>query len=183
MKKSILVLVLSLFVFSTFAENFDESKKNEMQFKVGYFPYVESVVLALSTINNNQEERKDYMLPSITFEYLRYVTPKIGLGGSFSAGMPYLIKSSDTMIAAYFALQGDFRFIYMDEGSVKLYGELGAGGELLLNTKANDFVAPLFSAHISPLGVWFGSEKFFGTVELTFGTEGSFATLGCGWRF
>ena len=47
MKKSILVLVLSLFAFSTFAENFDESKKNEMQFKVGYFPYVESVVLAL----------------------------------------------------------------------------------------------------------------------------------------
>ena len=69
---------------------------------------------------------------------------------------------------------------YMNKEKIKLYGEIGMGGELLLaSDKEKDFMAPFFSGSIVPLGIWFGSDKFFGTTEITFGSEGSFLTLGC----
>ena len=70
----------------------------------------------------------------------------------------------------------------MNKEKIKLYGEIGVGGELLF-TITNPILTGNLAFHASPIGIWFGSEKIFGTMELTIGTEGTFATLGIGTRF
>ena len=183
----IFVCILCFFTFSLVAQDNlsqkveTEEKLNEIQFKIGMFPYIETLVCGLSTIGSTGN---DIILPSLTVQYLHYVTPRIGLGAAFTTGIPVAIIGEDNLALIYTALQLKFRGIYMNKEKIKLYGEVGMGGELLLaSDKEKDFMSPFFSGSIVPLGIWFGSDKFFGTTEITFGSEGSFLTLGCGFRF
>lgn len=173
----VLLILISLFVF---AENSNDFMKNEIQLKVGYFPYIETVVTALSTIGS-EADRLLY-LPSFSIEYLRYASSRIGFGGTITYGIPVYVAGIQNEAASYVSLQGTCRCIYLDKSKIKLFGEFGLGGEVLFNRK-NNFIAPFVSYHLSPIGIWFGSDKIFGTTELTFGSEGSFATLGIGFRF
>ena len=176
MKKTLAILLLSLMAFSVFAH---EEPQNEFQVKIGLFPYVESVICAFGQINNDGEP---IMLPVITAEYLRYVNSRNGIGFSFTYGTPYATFGGENANMSYASLGFTYRGIYMNKENVKLYGELGVGGELLFSIK-NPMCQPLWSFHVSPLGIWFGSDKFFGTAELTFGSEGLATTLGIGTRF
>ena len=163
MKKNLFISLLLIMCFSVFAnEPQDQNfKKNEIQLKTGIFPYVESVISA---------------------EYLRYINPKNGIGATFTIGTPYGNFSSGSLNITFAALQFTYRGIYMNKEKIKLYGEIGVGGELLF-TITNPMFNGNFAFHASPIGIWFGSEKIFGTMELTIGTEGTFATLGIGTRF
>ena len=81
-------------------------------------------------------------------------------------------------------MQFKIRGIYFDKEKIKLYGELGFGGELLFSKiEEEKFFLPFISESIVPFGIWFGSDKLFGTAELAWGSEGSVVTLGCGFRF
>ena len=60
------------------------------------------------------------------------------------------------------------------------YGEVGLGSDLFVSDSE---VFPFFAGHLSPIGIRFGSDKFFGNTELGIGTEGSLLLLGCGFRF
>ena len=176
MKKTLAIFLLALMTFSVFA---NEEPKNEFQVKMGLFPYIESIICAFGQINNEGEET---MLPVITAEYLRYVNSRNGIGFSFTYGTPYATFGEGNSNISYAALGFTYRGIYMNKENVKLYGELGVGGELLFSIK-NPMCQPLWSFHVSPLGIWFGSEKCFGTAEITFGSEGLATTLGIGTRF
>lgn len=185
MKKFILVIMLILCISSLFATESEQiSKKNELSFKVGYLSPVEYIVLGLSTISHAvDEDTKDFSLPSLSVEYLYYVNNNIGLGGTFTYGIPALcVGETSTSMGQFVALQGTFRVNYANLNKVKLYGELGLGAELLINPRI-DLCRPFFAAHFSPIGILFGTEKFFGTIECTLGTEGCCATAGCGFRF
>ena len=181
MKKKLLISLLLIMCFSVFANRPQDQnfKKNEIQLKTGIFPYVESVISGFAQINN---EGEPIMLPVISAEYLRYINPKNGLGATFTIGTPYGNFSSGSLNITFAALQFTYRGIYMNKEKIKLYGEIGVGGELLF-TITNPILNGNFAFHASPIGIWFGSEKIFGTMELTIGTEGTFATLGIGTRF
>lgn len=184
MKKS-LVLVLALFFsFTVIAqENSNsvekpESNLHEISFKIGMVPYVETVVGALACIGT---DGNIYHLPSVSAQYLYYVDSSVGLGGALTFGSPVCCIGPESLAFFYTALQVKLRVLYLNKEKIKLYGDLGAGGELLFANN-NDFMAPFFSASISPLGIWFGSDKFFGTTEICFGSEGIILNAGCGFR-
>ena len=86
----------------------------------------------------------------------------------------------------YGAIMAKYRRIYKNSENAKLYGDIGLGFELYYLLVGKDFELipiPMLAANIVPLGMWFGFNKFFGTIEFSVGTEGSFVTLGCGFRF
>lgn len=174
--------------FSVLAQNQQEEKtetlpqtKNELHFKMGMFPYTESIVGSLASIGNTGDS---FALPVFSVQYLYYVDPPVGLGASFSTGVPIVVTGEYNTSIMYTSLQFKIRGIYFDKEKIKLYGELGLGGELLFSKiEEEKFLAPFISGSIVPFGIWFGSEKIFGTTELSFGSEGTILTVGCGFRF
>lgn len=189
MKKIFIFLFLTFFSFSIFAQdlpNENLSKRNELTFKIGYLPPLEYFILAMSSINfsiNEEVDPDEFCLPSFSLEYLRYFNDRIGVGGTLTYGLPFaLIGEKDNLFTSYLSFQANFRFIYKAWDKVKLFGELGAGGELLMCFREN-FYEPFFSAHVSPIGIIFGKEDFFGSAEVTAGSEGMILTLGGGFRF
>lgn len=195
MKKFVLVILMFCILFSAVAADFSESnsKKNEIQFKVGMFPAVEFFAgvftSAFSSIGNESEDGSMKIIPSFTFEYLRNVTPKNAIGASVSWGMPAfanIVRNGEETFNSlmYVSLQFKYRRIYMDRPSVKLFGAVGLGGEVFIPTGTEDSRAsPFVAFQLTPFGVWFGGEKFFGTAEVTVGSEGSMLTVGGGYRF
>ena len=189
MKKFIIILCITFIcTFSVLAQNQQEEKtetlpqtKNELHFKIGMFPYTESIIVALA----NMETSGDFIYtPSVSVQYLRYIKPRIGIGTTFSTGLPIIAIDENKTDIMYTALQFKFRGIYFDKENIKLYGEVGFGGELLFSiTKEREVLAPFYAGSIVPLGIWFGSDNLFGTAELTFGSEGSILTIGCGFKF
>ncbi len=179
MKKTLAIFICVCMVFAVFANEANDYKKNEIQFKLGMFPYIESVVSAFGQINN---EGKPIMMPVITAEYLHYLNSRNGIGTSFTLGTPYVCFGKDNVNVSYAGLRFTYRGIYMNQPNIKLYGEVGLGAEILF-TFTESMFEPFISATVSPLGLWFGSDKIFGTVEVTIGSEGTFATLGIGTRF
>ena len=189
MKKVIIILfILFICGFSVLAQEQREtqsetfsSNKNELQLKVGMLPYAESIIGALASIGNSGDS---FALPVLSAQYLHYVKPRIAIGTTFSTGVPIVVTGEYQSSIMYTSLQFKFRGIYTDNEKVKLYGELGFGGELLFSLiKENEFFAPFFSGSFVPLGLWFGSDEFFGTAELSIGSEGSVFTVGCGFRY
>ena len=188
--KKIIIFLCIFFVccFSVFAQNQLEEQtetlpidKNELQFKIGMFPYTESLIGALIGIGGSGEF---IYLPSLSVQYLYYVDPQVGIGASFSVGAPVISTGEYFSNIIYTSLQFKIRGIYFDKEKIKLYGELGLGGELLFSKiEEEKFFSPFISGSIVPFGIWFGSEKIFGTTELSFGSEGTILTVGCGFRF
>ena len=188
--KKIIIFLCIFFVccFSVFAQAQIEEQtetlpidKNELQFKIGMFPYTESLIGALIGIGGSGEF---IYLPSLSVQYLYYVDPQVGIGASFSVGAPVISTGEYFSNIIYTSLQFKIRGIYFDKEKIKLYGELGLGGELLFSKiEEEKFLAPFISGSIVPFGIWFGSEKIFGTTELSFGSEGTILTVGCGFRF
>lgn len=189
MKKFFIILcIFFICCFSVLAQEQREtqsetfsSNKNELQLKVGMLPYAESIIGALASIGNSGDS---FALPVLSAQYLHYVKPRIAIGTTFSTGVPIVVTGEYQSSIMYTSLQFKFRGIYTDNEKVKLYGELGFGGELLFSLiKENEFFSPFISGSIVPFGIWFGSEKIFGTTELSFGSEGTILTVGCGFRF
>ena len=188
--KKIIIFLCIFFVccFSVFAQNQLEEQtetlpidKNELQFKIGMFPYTESLIGALIGIGGSGEF---IYLPSLSVQYLYYVDHQVGIGASFSVGAPVISTGEYFSNIIYTSLQFKIRGIYFDKEKIKLYGELGLGGELLFSKiEEEKFFSPFISGSIVPFGIWFGSEKIFGTTELSFGSEGTILTVGCGFRF
>ena len=174
MKKKFVVLICLMMVFSSYAGESIESEsienmQDEIQVKIGMFPLLETVICAFV---DWADDVVIFPLPVFTAEYLHYLTPYNGIGASFTIGSPI-----GPVAAAYFSLGFTYRRIYLIQEKIKLYGELGIGGELLF------FDTPFISAHFTPLGILWGSNASFGIAEFTFGTEGSFLTMGIGKRF
>ena len=188
--KKIIIFLCIFFVccFSVFAQAQIEEQtetlpidKNELQFKIGMFPYTESLIGALIGIGGSGEF---IYLPSLSVQYLYYVDPQVGIGASFSVGAPVISTGEYFSNIIYTSLQFKIRGIYFDKEKIKLYGELGLGGELLFSKiEEEKFLAPFISGSIVPFGIWFGSDELFGTAELSFGSEGTILTVGCGFRF
>ena len=188
--KKILIFLCIFFVccFSVFAQAQIEEQtetlpinKNELQFKIGMFPYTESLIGALIGIGGSGEF---IYLPSLSVQYLYYVDHQVGIGASFSVGAHVISTGEYFSNIIYTSLQFKIRGIYFDKEKIKLYGELGLGGELLFSKiEEEKFFSPFISGSIVPFGIWFGSEKIFGTTELSFGSEGTILTVGCGFRF
>lgn len=184
MKKTLAILFFVIMFLSAFANEgnslqSENPKNNEIQVKLGMFPYIESVIAVFGQINN---EGEPFLLPVISVEYLRYVNQRNGIGGTFTLGTPYASFRSGNSNLTYAAFQITHRRIYMNKEHVKLYGDIGLGGELIFSITNKD-MSPLFAFHVSPIGIWFGSDKLFGTAEITWGSEGSFASIGIGTRF
>ena len=168
------ILVLSNFVVA------QENAKNEISFKCGIFPILE-YGFSLMSVNVPQEKMEHISLPTFSVEYLRYLNSKNALGFSVSYGCPVInVSKNPTLVTSYFALQGKYRFVYLSKENFNLYGEVGLGSDLFIS----DYdVFPFFAGQLSPIGISFGSDKFFGNAEIGIGTEGSFLLLGCGFRF
>jgi hypothetical protein len=189
LKKFIIILCITFIcTFSVLAQNQQEEKtetlpqtKNELHFKMGMFPYTESIVGSLASIGNTGDS---FALPVFSVQYLYYVDPQVGLGASFSTGVPIVVTGEYNTSIMYTSLQFKIRGIYSNKEKIKLYGELGVGGELLFSLiKETEFFTPFVSGSLVPLGIWFGSDELFGTAELSFGSEGTILTVGCGFRF
>ena len=189
MKKFFIFLcILFICSFSILAQEQIEEKnevlstnKNELQFKMGMLPYAESIVGALASIGNSGD---DFSLPVLSAQYLHYVKPRIAIGTTFTTGVPIVVTGEYKSSIMFTSLQFKFRGIYSDKEKIKLYGELGLGGELLFSIiKENVFFSPFVSGSLVPLGIWFGSDELFGTAELTIGSEGTLLTVGCGFRY
>jgi hypothetical protein len=184
LKKFIIILCITFIcTLSVLAQNNENlsANKNELQIKLGMIPYTESIIVALA----NMETSGDFIYtPSVSVQYLHYIKPRIGIGTTFSTGLPIIAIDENKTDIMYTALQFKFRGIYFDKENIKLYGEVGFGGELLFSiTKEREVLAPFYAGSIVPLGIWFGSDNLFGTAELTFGSEGSILTIGCGFKF
>lgn len=187
MKKIIALCVLLLSLPVLFAqeseqtENVVSESKNEIQFDIGMFPFIESIIGEINGLFKSSSA--DIPLPTINIQYLRYLDSHNALGGTFSFGVPKIrVTEDENFCSLYGAIMAKYRGIYMDKKNIKLYGDIGLGFELFYFAN-NEKFSPSFAANIVPLGIWFGSNKFFGTAELSLGTEGSIATLGCGFRF
>ena len=186
LKKFIIALcIVFICCFSVLAQEQEtetlSENMNELQFKIGMFPYAESLIGALIGIGGSGEF---IYLPSLSVQYLYYLDPQVGIGASFSVGAPVISSGEYFSNIIYTSLQFKIRGIYFDKEKIKLYGELGFGGELLFSKiEEEKFFLPFISESIVPFGIWFGSDKLFGTAELAWGSEGSVVTLGCGFRF
>ena len=161
MKKKFAIILCLFMAIRSFANESVESKKNEIQLKFGMMPLNELVLYAFAHPDPSMP-----LFPVVTGEYLYYLNPNNGIGCSLSIW-------SLISISARFS----YRRIYMNKENIKLYGEVGIGAELLL------LAVPWFSASVSPIGIWWGSDDLFGTAELTIGSEGNVATIGIGKRF
>lgn len=167
MKKKLAIILCFFMAIGSFAnesvENIESknSRQKEIQLKFGMIPLTELVLCAGAHPHPSM-----VFFPVVTGEYLYYLNPNIGIGCSLSIW-------SSIFISARFSYRG----IYMNKENIKLYGEFGIGAELLF------FTIPWFSASVSPIGIWWGSDDFFGTAELTIGSEGTVATIGIGKRF
>lgn len=178
MKKLITILVC-VFVLSNFVVA-QENAKNEISFKCGMFPILE-YGFSLMSVNVPQEEIEYISLPIFSVEYLRYLNSKNALGFTFSYGVPVLnVSITPTLVTSYFALQGKYRFVYLNKENFNLYGEVGLGSDWFFSDYE---IFILLTGQLSPLGISFGSDKFFGNAEIGIGTEGSILLLGCGFRF
>ena len=188
--KKIIIALCMIFIccFTVLAQDQLEEKneilsanKNELQLKLGMFPFTESIIGALASIGNSGDS---IYLPALSVQYLYYVNPRIGIGSTISTGVPVIITGEYKSSIMYTSLQFKFRGIYVDKEKIKFYGEVGLGGELFFSLiKENEFFAPFISGSFVPFGVWFGSDKLFGTTELAFGSEGTILTVGCGFRY
>lgn len=184
----IFIIFTSCIVFAedlSLNENLATDKKNEIQFSVGMFPFVETIIADFNMLTYDNDIH-DHVLsshikcPTININYLRYIKPSYGLGCTFSIGAPAISTENGNLI--YWAIMFKNRLIYLNNKSIKLFGDIGLGFELFHVRKLKDFV-PLIAVNIVPLGILFGSNSFFGTLELSIGTEGSVLTAGCGFRF
>lgn len=167
MKKKLAIILCFFMAIGSFAnesvENIESknSRQKEIQLKFGMMPLPELFLCAAA-----HPDPSMLFSPVVTGEYLYYLNPNNGIGCSLSIW-------SAISISARFS----YRRIYMNKENIKLYGEFGIGAEILL------FALPWFSASVSPIGIWWGSDDLFGTAELTIGSEGTVATIGIGKRF
>ena len=177
--KKLITIFVCVFVLSNFVVA-QENAKNEVSFKCGMFPIFE-YGFSLMSVNVPQEEMEHISLPTFSVEYLRYLNSKNALGFSFSYGCPVInVSKNPALVTSYFALQGKYRFVYFSKENFNLYGEVGLGADLFIS---DSDVFPFFAGQLSPIGISFGSDKFFGNAEIGIGTEGSILLLGCGFRF
>ena len=188
--KKIIIALCMIFIccFTVLAQDQLEQKneilsanKNELQLKLGMFPFTESIIGALASMGNSGDS---IYLPALSVQYLHYVNPRIGIGSTFSTGVPVIITGEYKSSIMYTSLQFKFRGIYADKEKIKFYGEVGLGGELFFSLiRENEFFAPFISGSFVPFGVWFGSDELFGTAEVAWGSEGTLFTVGCGFRY
>lgn len=180
MKKKLAIILCFFMAVGIFANESVESKKNEIQVKMGMFPYFESVISSLVHMN---DVGSIIPMPVFTVEYLNYLNSKNGIGASLTIGSPLVSFEASDYNTIYVGASFKYRGIYMETEKIKLYGEVGLGAEILCVPKAEEKFQPFFSASVSPIGIWWGSDDLFGTVELTIGSEGTYATIGIGKRF
>ena len=177
--KKLITIFVCVFVLSNFVMA-QENSKNEISFKCGMFPILE-YGFSLMSVNVPQEKMEHISLPTFSVEYLRYLNSKNALGFSFSYGCPVInVSKNPALVTSYFAFQGKYRFVYFSKENFNLYGEVGLGSDLFVSDSE---VFPFFAGHLSPIGIRFGSDKFFRNAEIGIGTEGSILLLGCGFRF
>ena len=199
MKKAIgiilVFLLLANFVFTQTEENIQ--KKNEIQIKVGALPALElflgtfvSAFTAIGdAIDNKDNEQENFTLPTISVEYFRRLDTRNAIGASVSWGTPtYNISTSENEKKSngisYVSAMFKYRYSYLVKDSFYLFGGLGLGAEAIYSFGAEtDSVIPCVALQGTPIGIGFGSDRFFGTAELTIGSEGSILTLGGGIRF
>jgi hypothetical protein len=180
MKKKLAIILCFFMAVGIFANESVESKKNEIQVKMGMFPYFESVFSALVHMNDSGAI---IPMPVFTAEYLNYLNSKNGIGASLTIGSPLVSFEASDYNTIYVGASFKYRRIYIETEKIKLYGEVGLGAEILCVTKAEEKFQPFFSASVSPIGIWWGTDDLFGTAELTIGSEGTLATIGIGKRF
>ena len=180
MKKKLAIILFFFMAVGIFANESVESKKNEIQVKMGMFPYFESVISALVHMN---DVGSIILMPVFTAEYLNYLNSKNGIGTSLTIGSPLVSFEASDYNTIYVGACFKYRRIYMETEKIKLYGEVGLGAEILCVIKAEEKFQPFFAASISPIGIWWGADDLFGTAELTIGSEGTVATIGIGKRF
>lgn len=180
MKKKLAIILCFFMAVGIFANESVESKKNEIQVKMGMYPYFESVFSALVHMNDSGAI---IPMPVFTVEYLNYLNSKNGIGASLTFGSPLVSFEASDYNTIYVGASFKYRRIYMETEKIKLYGEVGLGAEILCVIKAEEKFQPFFSASVSPIGIWWGADDLFGTAELTIGSEGTVATIGIGKRF
>ena len=105
MKKFIIILCITFIcTFSVLAQNNENlsANKNELQIKLGMLPYTESIIVALA----NMETSGDFIYtPSVSVQYLHYIKPRIGIGTTFSTGLPIIAIDENKTDIMYTALQ------------------------------------------------------------------------------
>ena len=185
MKKFFAVFVCIFIVCGVFAEEpvkieSYEYKQDEILFKVGMVPYLETIYSCLVHMHDSEPL---IPFPVLTSEYLHYVNPKNAIGSSLTLGCPVVGFSKSDWNTIYSSLRFTYRRIYKSKEKIKLYGEVGMGAELFYVIGDRESFTPFVSAAISPFGILFDYENHFFTTELTFGSEGSFVTVGFGKRF
>lgn len=182
MKKKLAIILCFFMAVGIFANESVESKKNEIQVKMGMFPYFESVFSALVHMNDSGAI---IPMPVFTVEYLNYLNSKNGIGASLTIGSPLVSFEASDYNTIYVGASFKYRRIYMETEKIKLYGEVGLGAEVFyMMWEEPDYkFQPWISASVSPIGIWWGSDDLFGTAELTIGSEGTVATIGIGKRF
>lgn len=163
-------------------ENISALPQNEIELKVGYFPFPEAFVGAFTGIAIGANA-KTYSIPSFTFQYLRFLNEKNALGVSFTFGTPYIFVGDETKSDfSYAAIQAKYRGFYLRNKTVALFGEVSLGANVLMQYPPMN-ATPFFAYQVVPFGIEFGGEKLYASTSIGVGSEGSALTLGIGYRF
>ena len=157
MKKFFAVFVCIFIVCGVFAEEpvtieSYEYKQDEILFKVGMVPYLETIYSCLVHMHDSEPL---IPFPVLTSEYLHYVNPKNAIGSSLTLGCPVVGFSKSDWNTIYSSLRFTYRRIYMSKEKIKLYGEVGMGAELFYVIGDRESFTPFVSAAISPFGILF----------------------------
>lgn len=202
MKKTVgLIITLCLLSNFIFANTDDEiQRKNELQIKVGALPAVEmligTLVSAFSAIGESIADDggnlETHTLPTISLEYMHRLDDINAIGASVSWGTPaYNViekpEGKEKKGISYVSAMFKYRASYVTRENFYLYGGLGIGAEVLysfgLEAEAENSLVPCVAIQGTPVGIWFGGDRVFGTLELSIGSEGSGFILGGGIRF
>jgi hypothetical protein len=163
-------------------ENIYVLPKNEIELKIGYFPFPESIVGAFTGISVGGNP-KTFSIPSFTFQYLRFLNEKNALGASFTFGTPFIFVGDETKSSfSYAALQAKYKGFYLRNKTLALFGEISIGADILMQYPPM-YATPFFAYQIIPFGIEFGGENLYASTSIGVGSEGSVLILGIGYRF
>lgn len=163
--------------------------RNEVQLRTGFFSqppyaYLAAMVFLVDPALLFGEEV--YILPSFTAEYMRNLTDRHAIGGTFTYAMPIWNRTEcDPFLFIQLATTFKYRFSYLRRGNIRLYSSLALGFDMrFITNQQPDFQHnSQLAAHATLFGVQFGGEKVFGSAEIGIGMEGTGILLGVGTRF
>lgn len=177
-----LFLMLFLGVLSAFSQNVYETRKNQLTLGVGLFTYPEfkDFVLTVGTLGSTSYNNTS---GTISLQYLRFVTPRLGIGTLFSVEHLWgidegFIQDKNTDISqTNYVIMPTASYYWLQKEHFGLYSKAGAGINLISCSEGHkDLFSKSgreFAFQIALVGIELGGQTVRFYAELGYGHQGS----------